>query len=173
MKRLLLATFYMTSSVLFVSAMNAEISYHSALQEQKKCIDVPMPRCEEIMAQKLQDMFVENTKKILQGGMINKKEIVNPLINECKEIFFGTENKEDIQMYEEYESEKEDVQEAVKWVIGVCYGLPDAALRLQALYESIEDYDRSLFWALVACDLGYKSGTEAVGRLISLIENGL
>ncbi|MBR1734439.1 MAG: hypothetical protein IJ730_03165 [Alphaproteobacteria bacterium] len=171
MKRLVYSIACMVNFVLLTDAMDSGISYHSALQEQKKRIDVLRPRCGAIMEQKLQNMFVENTKKILQGGAINKREAADPLIDECKEIFFGTENKEDIQMYGEYESEKEDIQEAVKWIVDVCCGLPDAALRLQALYENIGDYDRSLFWALVACDLGYKSGTEAVGRLMSLIEN--
>ncbi len=169
MKRLVYAMAYVVNFVLSAYAMDSGISYHSALQEQKKRIDILRPRCDAIMEQKLQDMFVKNTNKILRIGEINKGETVYPLIEECKGIFFGTENKEDIQMYEEYESEKENMHEAVKWIVEVCYGLPDAALRLQALYENIGDYEHSLFWALVACDLGYKSGTEAVGRLLNLI----
>lgn len=170
MRKLLYTIVGVVSSVLFINAMDSGISYHSALQEQKKHVGVLIPRCSPTTEQKLQDRFVGNTKKILEKGTIDRREIASHLIHECKEIFFGTESTEDIRMYEEYESEKTDIQEAAKWIVDVYCGIPDAALRLQALYEGIGDYDRSLFWALVSCDLGYKSGAEAVGRLMNLIE---
>ena len=173
MRKLLYTAVSVVSSTLFVDAMNQGISYHSALQEQKKHVSVLIPRCSPTTEKKLQEKFVENTKKILKNGVVDQKGIVSPLIHECKEIFFGTENTEDIKMYEEYEAETIDVQEAAEWIVNIYCGIPDAALRLQALYEGIGDYDRSLFWAIVSCDLGYKSGVEAVGRLISLRERRL
>ncbi len=44
-------------------------------------------------------------------------------------------------------------------------GLPEAALKLQSFYEILGSIDKSFFWALVACKLGYESGAEDIGRL--------
>lgn len=94
----------------------------------------------------------------------NNKEIYS-MIRECKEMYYGTEDKYIIDCCDEYEEEY-DIIRAVEEVADLFNGIPEVTLKIQVLYECIKDYRRSVFWALVACYLGNYFGTEAIKRLM-------
>ena len=145
------------------------ISYHS-IEELKPgfLASLPKPKCDAETLEKLRKDYDQNA-----ADMLFEKKSLSELIKDCKKIFFNIDD-EVLPIYEDYEEdigEGENVKDRVKEIIEIAEGLPEAASRLQALYEQENNFEKSLLWGLVACYLGIQSAPESVGRILLLMKD--
>lgn len=145
------------------------ISYHSIEELKPEFLtSLPKPKCDPETLEKLRRAYDQNTKDIFED-----KKTLSELIKDCKKVFFNTDDGF-LPVYEDYEEdigEGESVKDRVKKIIEVSGGLPEAASRLQALYEQENNFEKSLLWGLVACYLGIQSAPESVGRILLLMKD--
>ena len=145
------------------------ISYHSIEELKPEFLaSLPKPKCDAETLEKLRRAYDQNTKDIFED-----KKTLSELIKDCKKVFFNTDD-DWLYIYEGYEEdieEEKSVQDRVKEIIEVSEGLPEAASRLQALYEQDNNLEKSLLWGLVACYLGIQSAPESVGRILLLMKD--
>ena len=141
------------------------ISYHSIEELKPEFLtSLAKPKCDAETLEKLRKDYEQNTKDIFED-----KKTLPDLIKDCKKIFFNTDD-DLLYLYEGYEEDIEDeknVKDIVHEIIEVSTGLPEAASRLQALYEQDNNFDKSLLWGLVACYLGVQSAPESVERILA------
>ena len=145
------------------------ISYHSIEELKPEFLtSLPKPKCDAETLEKLRKAYDQNTKDIFED-----KKTLSELIKDCKKVFFNIDD-DFLHIYEDYEEdigEGESVKDRVNEIIEISEGLPEAASRLQALYEQENNFEKSLLWGLVACYLGIQSAPESVGRILLLMKD--
>lgn len=145
------------------------ISYHSIEELKPEFLtSLPKPKCDAETLEKLRKDYDQNA-----SDMLFEKKSLSELIKDCKKVFFNTDD-DFLPIYEDYEEdigEGKSVKDRVKEIIEISEGLPEAASRLQSLYEQENNFEKSLLWGLVACYLGVQSAPESVGRILLLMKD--
>ncbi len=72
-----------------INAMNM-VSYHSVLQEQKERGSISLPKCDSKTEAELRDRMSKVNKAFLESSCATEKKSLLSLIEECREIFWGT-----------------------------------------------------------------------------------
>lgn len=156
------------ASVSTEPSFSSGINYHSALKEQQMHVQMPSVKCDIETELLLRKKFDDTTYFLTSKNIdLSNSEYNSRLIAEYKKIFYNISD-DMIPMYEEYEENMDE--DNISLIIEANEGLPEAATKLQSLYEVTGDYKHSFFWALVSCRLGYKTGAEAIGRLLLLMK---
>ena len=119
------------------------------------------------------DLSVYN-ERFQKAACTQLRFVANSLLDCYKKVFANDnnadENLDDIFLQEQRVFDDISViEEASDKICEMCHGLPEAALRLESMYETLGLYKLALLWAHVSHKFGFSQAKKEASRLLLMM----